>query len=128
RKVINAILYPVATSGPRSIPLPVLFNPDDDIGASGLVEDVRVQHWFPHGTVYTRIHVVPGTTLTLTNDYTIVTSRHPERAPHNQSIDSRLSAVTRGNVLVLRHARQYSSLVTNIHSSERNLVEFVVRQ
>ena len=108
--------------------MPVLYQSDDRRGSTGLVDDVRVAHWFPYGCTYTRIHVVPGSDLTLANDYTIITSAQQDRAPANESVGAHLHCETTGSLLVVRHHQRYLMSVTNVHSAERKLIDFVVRQ
>ncbi len=127
-KVIIGVLYPITGGRARPIRLPCASNPDDDPRSTGLVDDVRVSPWFPHGTIYNHIHDVPGTLLTLTNDYTVITSRRHYRSPTNQVILASLDAQTTGNVIVLRHHNRYRMSVTNVHSSERRMIDYVVRQ
>ncbi len=127
-KVITGVLYPITSSRARPIRLPCFSDPDDDARSTGLIDDVRVSSWFPHGSIHTRIHDVPGTTLTLQNDYTIVTCRPNRLAPRNQAVDASLDTQATGNVIVLRHHHRYRMSVTNVHSSERRLIDHVVRQ
>ncbi len=127
-KIIIGVLYPITGGRARPIRLPCANDPHDDPRSTGLIDDVRVSPWFPHGTVYNRVHDVPGTLLTLTNDYTIITSRRHLRSPTNQVIHASLDAQTTGNVIVLRHHHRYRMSVTNIHSSERRMIDYVVRQ
>ncbi|RDX47463.1 hypothetical protein OH76DRAFT_1354067, partial [Lentinus brumalis] len=125
---VTGVLYAVASRRSRRIPLPCFNDPDDDPRSTGLVDDVRVSPWFPHGSVYHSVHDVPGTTLTLANDYTIVTSRQPRRSPRNEATATCLNADIRGNLIVLRHHHRYRMSVTHVHSSERRLIDYVVRQ
>ncbi len=127
-KLVTAVLYPVSAARARPIRLPVLNDPGDDPHATGLVDDVRLDTWFPNGALYTHIHDVPGTSLTLSNDYTIVTARQPTRAPHNKAADVCFNAHVKGNLVVLRHHQRYRMSLTNVHSSERRLIDYVVQQ
>ena len=127
-KLVTGVLYPVDSHLPRSIRLPVTYNVDDDPRATRLVDDVRVKYWFPEGSSYTRVHNVPGSSMSLANDYTIITSAAPRKVPQNKSLATNLGCKWRGNILVLRHHQRYLMSVTNIHSSERKLVDFVLRQ
>ncbi len=126
--MIIGVLYPITSGRPRPIRLACFSDPDDAPRSTGLVDDVRVSAWFPGGTIYTRIHDVPGTTLTLQNDYTIITCPPNRRSPRNQAIDACLGTQTKGNIIVLRHHHRYHMSVTNVHSSERRLIDHVVRQ
>ncbi|RPD70474.1 hypothetical protein L226DRAFT_470128, partial [Lentinus tigrinus ALCF2SS1-7] len=125
---VTGILYPLATRNPRNIPLPIFIDHDDDPRSRHLLDDVRVAHWFPHGTIYTRIHTVPGTALVLRNDYTIITSADSARAPVNKAIELHFGITFRGNIIVLRHGYRNSMAATNVHSSERGFIDFTVRQ
>ncbi|TFK90045.1 hypothetical protein K466DRAFT_597278 [Polyporus arcularius HHB13444] len=127
-KVITAIMYPIASTRPRAIRVPVFVDPDEDPHASGWVSDVHSEPWFPNGTTYTRIHTVPGSNMLLGNDYTIITSRHPRREPTNQAARRQLGMHVKGNILVVRHARGYSMTATNVHSAEHTLIDHVVQQ
>ena len=127
-KLITGVLYPVASARPRPIRLGVVYHADDDARATGLVDDVRLKHWFPGGCTYTRVHVVPGSDLTLANDYTIVTGAEPRRSLMNKATSNHLRCEARGNIIVLRHHQRYQMSATNVHSAERKLIDFVVHQ
>ncbi|TFK81334.1 hypothetical protein K466DRAFT_604588 [Polyporus arcularius HHB13444] len=125
-KLVTGVLYAVATRRSRPVRLPCFNDPNNDPRATGLVDDVRVSPWFPNGTVYHCVHNVPGTSLTLANDYTIVLSRRPQCAPPNEAVGTCLGVNLRGNLIVLRHHHRYHMSVTNVHSSERRLIDYVV--
>ncbi len=122
------MLYPAAMPRARSIRLPVFVQHDDDLLATGWVTDVHTGPWFPHGTTFTQVHTFPGTTTELTNDYTIVTTAQPRRAPLNHAIQSCMHIAFRGNVLVLRHGQRHPLMATNVHYAERGLIQQVVQQ
>ena len=64
----------------------------------------------------------------LSNNFTVITSRHRRRAPTNEALQASLGLPWRGNVLVLRHGRRCPMSVTNIHSCERTLVDYIVQE
>ncbi|TFK78208.1 hypothetical protein K466DRAFT_507643, partial [Polyporus arcularius HHB13444] len=125
---VTALLYPAASLRARAIRLPVFVAHDDDRWATGWTGDVHLTPWFPHGTSFARACTFPGTSSELGNDYTIVTAPQTPRAPKNQAIEACMHINFRGNVLVLRHAKHHPMTVTNLHSSERTLVQHIVQQ
>ena len=99
---------------------------DDVAEASGWVSDVDITRWFRYGAKYTIVKTLPGTTYTLRNRYTIVTSKDQSGAPPNQCVRAKFGTDLRGNVLVIRHRSRVPEMAMNVHPSERQFLEFMI--
>ena len=116
----------MGSSRPRIISLPAPVFPDDAPDVTAEPHQVDVEHWFRGTTRYVTLTSIPGTGFPLTNKYTLVTATLQPHGPENRSLRETLGINVRGNVIVLRHSITPPYSITNVHPSEKRLIDLVV--
>ena len=111
---------------PRAVLLPVA-DRSDDPARPVWPEDLDIREWFPFGTDRIRLSSFPhNRNHQLRNHYTVFTSKVSPYSASNQCLNPRWGLDVDGNVLVVRHARRNLVRVTNIHSLEHQLIDYLV--
>ena len=127
RTTVAAILYPVRAGRGYLVRAPIGgADQAHNWEYARWPEDVDLRHWFPFGTRFFRLDMLPGTTFSLNNHYTVVTTADPHRCPDNHALHSVGAVDVQGNVVVLRHAVGGRERVTNVYSAERRFVDLLV--
>ncbi|KAI0706479.1 hypothetical protein C8Q76DRAFT_800906 [Earliella scabrosa] len=128
RRVLRALIYPVGNLRPLTLLLCMKTQDDDYPDACGWVEDFDLSRWFPFGCKAIRVWTVPSTGFTLSNDFTLVTTKFPASCPLNRSLQCSLGIQLRGNIIVFRHSSRSPMQVTNISYSDRQLIKLIIQR